>query len=106
MLKMAVIGESETVPAFKAVGFDTFQVTPGEAEAVLKEKYHSGKYAVIFISETMAARMEELLTEYGKQSLPAITILPLGIKSEGLGLSRMKRTSIRATGTDIVSKLR
>jgi V/A-type H+-transporting ATPase subunit F len=106
MYKLAVIGDSETVLAFKAVGFDTFQVSRAEAASVLQEKHHSGKYALIFVSESLARDMETLLEEYGKLPFPAVSVLPLGVKSEHLGIALLRRTSIRATGADIVSKMK
>ena len=105
MYRLAVIGESDSVLAFKAVGFDTFLVSPGDAEHKLKEQYHSGRYAVIFLSETLAKQLEEELHEFDRKPFPAIGVLPLGKHQEHVGYERMKKISIRATGTDILSKL-
>ncbi len=105
MYKLAVLGESDSVLAFKAVGFDTFMVSPGVAEKKLREIFNSGRYAVIFLSESLATQMEEALGEYDRTPFPAIGILPLGRHMEKVGYERMKRVSIRATGTDIISKL-
>lgn len=106
MYKLAILGESDSVLAFKAVGFDSFHIHPEDARRVLMEKYHSGKYAVIFISENIALGLEELLIDLEKEAFPAVSILPLGRKGKNVGMERLRVTSIKATGTDIVSKLR
>jgi len=106
MLRLAIIGESESVLAFKAVGFDTFEVTMEQAAHTLREKYHSGKYAVIFISENLARNLVEEMAEFTKKPIPAIGILPLGRQPESFGMEQMKKISIRATGTDIFSKIK
>jgi vacuolar-type H+-ATPase subunit F/Vma7 len=54
MYKMAVIGESEAIFAFRAVGFEAILTQREKANAVLDNAFHSGKYAVIFMSESLA----------------------------------------------------
>lgn len=105
MHRLAIIGDTDSVLAFRAVGFDTFLTEARNAPDLLKEKYNSGTYAAIFLSETLAGKMEEQLAEYDKKPFPAVGILPLGRIREMVGTHRMKKISIRATGTDILSKL-
>jgi len=105
MYKLAFISESDSVLAFQAVGFDTFMVSPQDAPGVLEAQYKTGKYAVIFLSENLVESVEALLEEYAKSPMPAICILPAGRELQNVGLNRMKKICIRATGTDIISKL-
>lgn len=106
MFKMAIIGESESIIAFQAVGFDSYQVKPDEAEHTLRKQYRSGKYAIIFISEKLADSLAEVLQEFSTDPFPAISILPLGMKRQEVGMEQLRQICIKATGTDIVSKLK
>ena len=104
MDKMAIIGDTESVLAFQAVGMDAYMVTQAESENVLKKQFRSKKYAVIFLAESLAEGLAEFLKEIGKIPLPAVTIIPLAKGKKDIGLNRMKKICIHATGTDIISK--
>lgn len=106
MYKLAIIGDSDSILAFKAINFESFKAHPENVESILREKYYSGKYAIIFLSETLAEHIKELLDEFGKQPFPVITILPISRELKNIGMKRMKDTCIKATGTDIISKLK
>lgn len=104
MNKIAIIGDSESVLAFQAVGMDSFFVTKAEVEKVLKKQFHSKKYAIIFLSETLVEGLSDFLAEASRIPLPAITIIPISREKKNMGLERMKKICIHATGTDIISK--
>lgn len=104
MNKIAIIGDSESVLAFQAVGMDSFFVTKSEVEIVLKKQFHSKKYAIIFLSETLVEGLSDFLNEVSRIPLPAITVIPISREKKNLGLERMKKICIHATGTDIISK--
>jgi len=104
MYKLAVIGDSESILAFQAVGMDAYLVTKENAEETLRKQFRSGKYAIIFLAESLAVELIEYLHEIGKKPFPAVTILPLSHETLGMGLERMKTISIRASGTDVISK--
>lgn len=103
---MAVIADSDSVLAFRAIGFDTYLVSPDNAAEELEKQCESGKYAVIFLSENLAEKLEDELAKYDKIPLPAICIIPIDIGKKDVGFSRLQKLSIKATGTDVVSKLR
>ncbi len=106
MYKMALIGESESTLAFRAIGFDTFQVNLDEAEETLKKVYSSGKYGVIFLSEAVAEKVSELLEEYSASPFPVVNVLPILREKKNIGIKNLRRICIQATGTDIVSKIK
>ena len=59
--KLAVIGDRDSVLAFKAIGADVYSAKNGfEAGDILKE-LSKGDTAVIFITEQLAAELEETL---------------------------------------------
>lgn len=104
MDRLAIIGDTDSVLAFQAVGMDSYLVTGDEAEETLKKAYKSKKYAIIFLAENLAERAGEYLAETAKNPLPAITVIPMAHEKLNIGLERMRSIGIRATGTDIVGK--
>lgn len=104
MYKLAIIGDTDSVLAFQAVGMDAYLTEPANAEEVLKKQFRSGRYAIIFLSESLAGHTAEYLLQIGKEVFPAVTILPLGHENKNLGIERMRSICIRAVGTDLISK--
>lgn len=106
MYKLAIVGDSDSILAFQALGFDAYVTQPNNAPEVLNHQVRSGKYAVIFISETLAETLSDMLKDLQKTVLPVISILPTGRERKQVGLNRMREICIRATGTDVFSKMR
>ncbi|MCE1247033.1 MAG: hypothetical protein LWY06_10350 [Firmicutes bacterium] len=102
MHKLAVVGDSDAVLAFQAIGMDAWLVTEKEAEDTVRRLYNSGEYAIIFLAENLAGKLMDYLAEVGKKPLPAITLIPISMEKSGEGLERMRRIGIRATGTDVI----
>jgi V/A-type H+-transporting ATPase subunit F len=102
MHKLAVVGDSDAVLAFQAVGVEAWLVAKDEAENTLRRLYNSGEYAIIFLAENLAEQMMDYLIEAGKRPLPAITLIPLSMEKSNAGIERMRRIGIRATGTDVI----
>ena len=71
MYKIGVIGDRESVQGFTALGLTTFAVTgPEEANAVLKSP-EALEYAVLFITETLAASCEHAIALHRQSRTPA-----------------------------------
>ena len=61
--KIAVIGDKDSVLAFKAVGVEVFDATTAqEAQSLLKKLSHGG-YAVIFVAENLAEQIPEVFLQ-------------------------------------------
>lgn len=102
--ELAIIGEKDVVLSFRAVGVRTFGVT-GTAEAgeTLHKLVAEGRYAVIFVTETVAEGILPIIQEYSNRALPSIVLVP-GIRgSEGFALERIRRIVEKAVGADILS---
>ena len=54
MLKVAVLGDRESIAAFSALGFDTFDITDGKT-AAKKLRDISNDYGIIYITEKLAS---------------------------------------------------
>ena len=95
MYKIAVIGEYDSIYGFAALGLDTFPVSdPEEAKTKLQE-LAEGSYAVIYITEALAALLKKEIEKYREMLLPAIIQIP-GVS----GNSRWSRQLARIFSLD------
>lgn len=100
---LAIIGEQDVVLSYRAVGVATFAVgQAAEASETLHRIAREGKYAIIFITETMAEGILPAIQEYGNQALPSIVLVPGAHGSEGFALERIRRIVEKAVGADIL----
>jgi V/A-type H+-transporting ATPase subunit F len=89
---------------FKAVGISVFPVsTPEKAQEVL-EKIADDEYAIIYITEQMAANIVSTIEQYSERRFPAIIPIPSNAGSLGIGLQGIKKSVERAVGADILFK--
>ncbi len=103
MYKIGIIGATESVTAFLALGVTVFEaLTPAEAAEKLHLAAGTGEYAVLFIYEELAAAISEDVARYKDATLPAITVLPGKSGSKGYGAAAMKDAMERAIGADIL----
>ncbi len=105
MYKIAMIGDRDSVLGFMALGFAVFEAeAPDVAGAILSRLARSGEYAVIFLTEALARELDEVISHYKDQPLPAITVIPSRAGSEGYGMGQIRRAVERAVGADILFK--
>lgn len=104
MLKIAVIGGSETVLGFRALGLDTRSAANAEeARGALAELTQEGKdYAIIYIEETLAQYLTAEINRFKDSPTPAIILIPGRDGSIGLGQMALKSAVERAVGTNIL----
>lgn len=102
MYKIAVLGDYDSIYGFAALGLDTFPVSgPEEGErhlAVLAE----GEYAVIYITESLAASISRTLEHYRDRILPSIVLIPGISGNTGQGIEGVKKSVEQAVGSDIL----
>lgn len=102
MYKIAVIGAYDSIYGFAALGLDTFPVSNAqEGEKVLK-RLAEGKYAVIYITEALAAELAHEISRYREQVLPAIIQIPGVSGNTGAGVESVKKSVEQAVGSDII----
>ena len=102
MYKIAVIGDKDTVLAFKSLGVDIFPVLDHKEASFTITKLAKEKYAVIFITEQVAKEIPEKIAQFKNQMLPAITLIPSNQGSLGIGITEVKRSVEKAIGADIL----
>ena len=102
MYKIAVMGDRDSIYGFAALGLVPFSLTdPAEAGRKLRELAQSG-YAVIYITESLAAQMEDEIDRYQEAGLPAIILIPGISGNTGRGIRAVKKSVEQAVGSDII----
>lgn len=107
MFKIAVIGGSDCVIGFKALGLDTFAVDTAEEtlrtlRKITKPQENGTEYAIIYIEETKAADVLEEIHKFDERPTPAIIMIPGRDGPIGLGQSTLKEAVEKAVGSDIL----
>ncbi len=101
--KIAIMGDSESIKGFAAVGFDLFELDQSaDPEKILRAAAESGDYGIIYITEEFYAALSKECRRYGERLTPAVIPLP-GIKGNtDLGKARLKGFVEKAVGSDIM----
>ena len=100
---IAVIGNSESIKGFGAIGLDIYPCDDPENAAHLLRKIADGdNYAVIYITEELFELVEKERNRYESRLTPAIIPLP-GVKGNtGIGSKRLSAFVEQAVGSDIL----
>ena len=99
--KMAILGEGDSVLAFKAGGVDAYYASDREQAKDLLRKL-AKEYAVIFITEKLAGEMDDLLNKFNQSPYPVILPVPSGDGSDGYAKAKMRERMDKALGVDIL----
>ena len=75
--KMAIIGDGDSVLAFKAGGVDAYGVDHVEKARDLVKKL-AKDYAIIFITDTLAKEIDDVVRRYVNMPYPIIIPVPSG----------------------------
>ncbi len=102
MYKIGVIGDRDSVMGFQVLGLDTFPVTDADETRRLIHKLAKEDYAILYLTEHIAAQIPQELERYKDQLTPAIILIPSKEGSLGLGMANVSRTVERAIGADIL----
>jgi len=103
MYKIAVLGSSDTVVGFKALGIDAFPADDsGGAREILRGLTRDETYAIIYVEEDFAVSLRDEIAKYSDAPTPAIILIPGKNGSLGLGRNALKEAAERAIGSDIL----
>ena len=87
---------------FRALGLTTCPAsTPENAREEIK-RLAKEDYAVIYLTETLAKAMPDVLERYKDELRPAIILIPGREGSLGIGKENIQRAIERAVGADIL----
>ncbi len=108
--KTAIIGPSNVISGFKALGVIPFDAEDGETALDVLKKIKKGtqnetdvKFAVVLIIENIANKIPaDEFEKVSRGALPAILTLPGLEGSTGAGVEKLKSLAERAVGSDIL----
>lgn len=103
MYKVAVMGDRDSIYGFAALGFDIFEVKTGSNESgKILRRLAESEYAVVYITESLCAELENEIQKYNDNLSPAIIPIP-GVKGNtGFGQSKLSSFVEKAVGADII----
>ena len=102
MYKIAVMGAYDSIYGFAALGLNTFPVEGHEEGRRLLHTLAESDYAVIYMTEALAAELEEEVARYKTRVTPAIILIPGVAGNTGKGIEGVKKSVEQAVGSDIL----
>jgi V/A-type H+-transporting ATPase subunit F len=102
MYKVAVMGDWDSIYGFGALGLDTFRISTEESNEQAGKtlrKLVESDYAVIFITEALAARIPQEIDRYKSRPRPAIILIPGISGNTGAGLAAVRKSVEQAVGS-------
>lgn len=104
MYKCGVIGDSQSVMGFRALGLETvICVSEMQAAKALHTMARDG-FAVIYITEQLASGIKEDIDRYKDEPQTAVIPIPSVNGSKGLGIKQIHDAVERAVGADILKE--
>lgn len=102
MYKIGVVGDKDSVLAFKAIGIDVYPVIEADEARKTIDRMAMEKYAVIFVTEQVAKGIEETIERYNRETLPAVILIPSNQGTLNIGMQRIKNNVEKAVGVNIL----
>lgn len=102
--KIGVVGDKDSVLAFKALGIDVFSVNRSDEARKTIDKLAMNDYAIIFVTEQVAQGIEETIERYTKQMLPAVILIPSNQGTLNIGMQRINDNVEKAVGVNILER--
>ncbi len=100
MNKIGVVGDSDSIIGFKALGIEVFPATGGEVMKAINRLAADG-YAIIFVTEQAAEIAAETIDRYKTSPFPAIIPIPGNRGATGFGMKGIQDNVEKAIGTNI-----
>ena len=91
MYKIAVLGDYNSIYGFAALGLDTFRWRILQMVKKLN-RLAAGEYAVIYITEQLAAQLSAEISKYSEELMPAIIQIPGISGNTGAGIENVKKS--------------
>lgn len=102
MYKVAVMGDYDSIYGFSALGVDIFPLDDKVLAIKELRRLADNEYAIIYITESLAAEISEEIDRYRERVTPAIILIPGVLGNTGEGVSGVKKSVEQAIGSDIV----
>ena len=102
MVRMAVMGDTESIKGFAAVGLDIYPCDDPQEAVRRFRSLTGGEYGVIYITESIFSRLDKEIRKLDEQPLPAVIPIPGLTGDTGIGVRRLSESVERAVGSDII----
>ena len=106
MYKIAVLGDRDSIYGFAALGLSVFPAEDGAQGARLfrrlSEQEGEERYAVIHITEALAAELSEEIEKCRSRRFPAVILIPGVSGNTGDGMRAVRKSVEQAVGSDIL----
>ena len=102
MFKVGVVGDKDSVLAFKALGVDVFTVVDEEEARKTVDTMARSNYGVIFITEQVASLIPDTVDRYNKEIIPAVILIPSNQGTLNIGMDRINENVEKAVGSNIL----
>lgn len=101
MSKIAVVGDRESVLAFRALGVEVFSPHGEKEIRQTLDRLARRDYVLIFLTEAYASQAQETVERYKTKAVPAIILIPDSQGSRGLGMQEISDNVEKAVGMNI-----
>lgn len=102
MYKIAVMGDSDSVLGFKALGLDVYPVESVEEARKTLRRLAKESCAIVYMTEQLAVQIPEEIDRYKDALMPAIILIPGKDGTLGIGQANVTKSVVRAVGADIL----
>lgn len=102
MFNIAVVGDKDSILAFKALGVDVFPVYDNEEARRTVDTIARNNYGIIFITEQIASLIPDTIERYDKEIIPAVILIPSNQGTLDIGMSRINKNVEKAVGSNIL----
>lgn len=102
MHKIAVIGDKDSVLAFRALGVHVFTAIEGNDARKIVDKLAKDEYGIIFITEQLAQEIPDTIQRYNNHVIPAIILIPSNRGSLNIGMDNINKNVEKAVGSNIL----
>lgn len=102
MFKVGVVGDKDSILAFKALGVDVFAVYEADEARKIVDTIARDKYGIIFITEQIARLIPDTIERYDEKIIPAVILIPSNQGTLNIGMDRINKSVEKAVGTNIL----
>ncbi|MFA5423094.1 MAG: V-type ATP synthase subunit F [Phycisphaerae bacterium] len=101
--KIAVLGNSDFVMPFSALGLDTFRVSD-ERQSIVDgaRKILEEKYPLVIVAENVAPKAEQVFSAVRQKTLPAVLVVPFTTESQGFATRSLGQALKMAMGINVL----
>lgn len=101
MYKVGVVGDKDSVIAFKALGIEVFTVTEANEARKTINTLARNQYGIIYVTEQIASLIPETIGRYDREIIPAVILIPSNQGTLSIGMDKISERVEKAVGINI-----